>query len=275
MKEGNPLSTSTYEQSALFEHRFWLQVLGDHSRFILNALSPVEREPIQAATHFIHVFDQLLQTARSSLSHEEILVLNQQAFVQANEIRNLKLHILCRLLQGDIAVNLPPTFFNHMVNEVEEYLRILQFLMAGEQPPACHPLHYHLLWLPDASGHAVTVAKLADPVEKRISRKGEAYRELFDAFYIKATELAGYLRTNLEQFPALTRFNQEVELEIKLFTRFLNEIEEMELDDSLLGTLMPLMPDHMAREECYYLIKLSQVSEIEMPDCDPTQPRTE
>jgi hypothetical protein len=269
------LNKSNYDQSALFEHRFWLQVLGDHSRFMLNALSPVEMETIQAAAHFIHVFDQLLQTARNNLSYDEILVLNQQAFVQANEIRNLKLNILCRQLQSDIAINLPPTFINHMVNEVDEYLRILHFLIAGELPPACHPLHYHLLWLPDASGHAITIANLADPVEKKVSKTGEEYSQLFDAFYIKATELAGFLRSNLDQFPALSRFNQEVELEIKLFTRFLNEIEELELDDRLLGTLMPLMPDHMAREECYYLIKLSQVSEVAAPDCDPTKPRTE
>ncbi len=269
------MSKANYDESALFEHRFWLQILGDHSRFIMNALSPVEMETIQVAAHFIHVFDQLLQTARQPLSHDDILILNQQAYFQTNELRNLKLNILCRQLQGDITISLPPTFLNHMVNELEEYLRILQFLLAGELPPACHPLHYHLLWLPDASGHAITIARLADPVEKKISMTGEEYSELFDAFFIKATELAGYLRSNLEQFPSLSRFNLDVELEIKLFTRFLNEIEEMELDDTLLGTMMPLMPDHMAREECYYLIKLSQVSEVTTPDCDPTKPRVE
>jgi hypothetical protein len=32
------------EEEALFEHRFWLQILGDHARFILNALSPKEKK---------------------------------------------------------------------------------------------------------------------------------------------------------------------------------------------------------------------------------------
>ena len=45
--------------------------------------------------------------------------------------------------------------------------------------------------------------------------------------------------------------------------------------NKVLSTLTPLMPDHMLREECYYLIKLAQSSEVRMPDCDPTRPRVE
>ena len=51
---------ANYLQVALFEHRFWLQILGDHSRFILNALSPTETKEIQIAENFIPIFDQLL-----------------------------------------------------------------------------------------------------------------------------------------------------------------------------------------------------------------------
>lgn len=269
------MSKTSYDQSALFEHRFWLQVLGDHGRFILNALSPTEVEDVRVANHFIRVFDQLLNKSRDNLSHTEIITLNQQAFYAATELRNFKLTILCKQLQGEVNINLPPTFLNHMVNEVDEYLRILQFLMAGDLPPACHPLHYHLLWLPDASGHASAIASFTDPVEKDVIKTSMVYSKHFDEYFIKATELAGFLRTNLEQFPALSRFNKDVDLELKLFIKFLNEIEEMELDDSLLGTLTPLLPDHMAREECYYLIKLSQVSEVPAPGCDPTKPRVE
>lgn len=268
------MSTINYDQAALFEHRFWLQVLGDHARFLFNTLSPAETEEVGVAHCFIRVFDQLLETACRDLSHGEILNLNHQACFQASEIRGFKLNILRKQLESDISINLPPTFLNHMVNEVDEYLRILQFLIAEAPPPACHPLHYHLLWLPDAAGHASTIASMADPVEKPIIARSDAFSQQFEAFYMKATELAGYLRTNLDRFPALARFNQEVDLEIRLFSRFLEEIKELELDASLLGTLAPLMPDHMAREECYYLLKLAAVSEVETPDCDPTKPRT-
>jgi hypothetical protein len=60
-----------------------------------------------------------------------------------------------------------------------------------------------------------------------------------------------------------------------LFMEFLKELEEMGLTREILGALMPLMADHMAREECYYLTKLSWVSEVKTPICDPAKPRVE
>lgn len=45
---------------ALFEHRFWLQILGDHARFIFNGLSSKEAEDVQKANRFIQWFDGLL-----------------------------------------------------------------------------------------------------------------------------------------------------------------------------------------------------------------------
>jgi hypothetical protein len=49
-----------FEKAARFEHRFWLQILGDHSKFIHEALAPVQKEEIEMATLFIRVFDTLL-----------------------------------------------------------------------------------------------------------------------------------------------------------------------------------------------------------------------
>ena len=39
----------TYEESALFEHKFWLKILGDHAQFLLDALTLKEKEDIQKA----------------------------------------------------------------------------------------------------------------------------------------------------------------------------------------------------------------------------------
>ncbi|MED5051326.1 DUF2935 domain-containing protein [Anoxybacillus rupiensis] len=54
--------SSALEEKAKFEHRFWLQVLGDHarSRFIYEALAPVEKEDIATSYQFIQTFDRLL-----------------------------------------------------------------------------------------------------------------------------------------------------------------------------------------------------------------------
>ncbi|WP_139492004.1 DUF2935 domain-containing protein [Brevibacillus dissolubilis] len=269
------MSTGNFVEAALFEHRFWLQVMGDHGRFILETVSPKEMEIAKRAQYFVFVFDHLLAQSRQPLSAGELSTVTQQANYYTAEIRQFKLDLLAMHLRSEIAIGLTPTFFNHMVNEAEEYLRVLGFLLAGEVPPPCHPLHYHLLWLPDSVGHAAGIADNLDPVEKKLKKKLMEYMKQFEVFFIKATEMAGYLRTNISQFPALSRFNTDVELEMKLFTSFLKEIEELELDEKVLARLNALMPDHMAREQCYYLIKLSEVSIVEpLEGCDPTKPRT-
>ena len=40
-------------------------------------------------------------------------------------------------------------------------------------------------------------------------------------------ELTGYLRSNVKKFPALNKFNNDVEIEIELFKTFLKELEEL------------------------------------------------
>jgi hypothetical protein len=264
-----------YMQSAVTEHQFWLQVLGDHARFILTALSPVETAEIKRAIELVNVFDDLLTRSQQSIAMDELQSLNEQAYRYAKQIRSFKLHLLKRHLIDDLQCGLSPTFFNHMVNENEEYLRILKHLCAGKVPPPLHPIHHHLLWLLDAAGHASIIHGEVDPAEKTIKKQCQQFTNKFEEFYLKSVELAGYLRTNLDKFPALKRFNHDVELEMHLFTNFLNELEEMEINVELLSTLTPLIPDHMAREECYYLHKLAEVSEVKSPNCDPTKPRVE
>jgi hypothetical protein len=60
---------------------------------------------------------------------------------------------------------------------------------------------------------------------------------------------------------------------MQLFKVFLNELEAMGLTKEVLGTLSPLMADHMAREETYYLLKLSETTDLPPPKDDPTKPR--
>lgn len=269
------MGETNYANYAAFEHRFWLQILGDHARFIFNALSPKETEFIHTAKHMIEVFDQLLLKVRQPLSNENLIVISRSAHSYANEIREFKLYLLHQLLQGKVSIKLPETFLNHMTNEVEEYLRLLEYIVAGNIPPAFHPVHHHLLWLADAAGHAVTINDSVDPTEKNVRKESLKYTKHFEEFYIKAIEMAGYLRSNLQHFPALSRFNQNAALEICLFKEFLQEIAQLELNHQILGTLSPLIPDHMIREECYYLMKLAQSSEVAAVDCDPTKPRVQ
>jgi hypothetical protein len=264
--------SADYEKSILFEHRFWLQVLGDHGRFILNALSPKEKERIDIAKGFISCFDRLLDKARQNLSGREINNLDEEALKHAKSLRAFKLGLIKAHLVGKIEINLAPTFINHMVNELDEYLTILNCFISNQYPEA-PAVHYHMLWLLDGVGHANAVNCNLDDVEKDLKKKSKKFAKHFDNLHMKAIEFAGYMRTNITKFPALSRLNKQAELEMLIFMGFLKELQEMRMDKKALGTITPLMLDHMFREECYYLTKLSLVSEVKKPECDPGKPR--
>lgn len=134
-------------------------------------------------------------------------------------------------------------------------------------------MHHDLLWLPDAAGHASAIAMDLDGVEKRLIQKSKRFEQHFNEFYLKAIELTGYMRTMREHYPSLARFHIDVNMEMSVFMMFLNEIEELELSAELLSRINPLMPDHMFREECYYLLKLAECGAVPFPTCDPAKPR--
>ncbi|KGR73740.1 DUF2935 domain-containing protein [Ureibacillus sinduriensis] len=252
---------SLFFESAVFEHQFWLRILGDHSRFIHDSLYPSEKEDIAKAARFIQIFDQLLGSVEKQ-NESTMIPFTKQVEDHVNHLKAFKLSIIRRHITGEIKIHLTPSFVNHMVNELEEYQRIIGFVGGGEIPPIFHELHHHLLWLLDASGHAGAINDRLDGVERRLKEKSHNFTMHFDHFYLKAVELTGFLRTNVHKFPALSKFNEDVEIEMNLFKTFLHELEEMELNAESLGIFSALMADHMAREEQYYLMKLAQSKSV-------------
>lgn len=61
------LKNTDFIEDSQFEHRFWHQILGDHSRFIYSNLAPIEAGMINQAHHFIFMFDESLNRARSKM----------------------------------------------------------------------------------------------------------------------------------------------------------------------------------------------------------------
>jgi hypothetical protein len=269
------MNNSENHGAALMENRFWLQIMGDHARFILYSLAPTETEHIQNARQYISIFDQLMEQARRGLPEAETSVLNKSAYDNTYGFREFKLQLLALTLESKLKVHLSSTFINHMLNELEEYLRLLDALLNG-QNVLIHPLHHHLLWLPDAAGHAAGVADNLDGTEKDYYNKAKFYEQLFTDLYLKAIEVNGFTRTKLLNFASLRRLNEQSASITSAFKAFLEGIRDERSSARLLGTLLPLMADHMAREECYYLTKLSESAQnIKKPDCDPARKRIE
>ncbi|WP_160692528.1 DUF2935 domain-containing protein [Clostridium sp. C2-6-12] len=262
------------KEISLWEHNFWLQILGDHSRFILNALSPKETQFVQQAVRFINLFDDLLKESHKQISDEKFHDLNYKAYSAAMEIRELKLNILSKQIYEKIDINLPPTFINHMINELEEYICILNNLIKGDVS-VTRDIQLHMLWLPDGVGHADSIASTLDMTQKELIKKSKEYSKLFTNLYLALLEYKGYTRTGICEFPALNKLNVNASDVMSCFKKFLKELEVGILEKEIIGTLSPLMADHMFREECYYLTKLAMVAGTKNPACDPTKPRIE
>lgn len=261
--------------AALSEHRFWLQIMGDHSRFIFFSMAPTESEFILTAQEFIILFDQLLEQSHKKLSITELEELNRKAYEATYRLREFKTVLLSISLTSDLNSQLTSSFFNDMLNELEEYMFILNSMMNG-QTPLLHPLHYHILWLTDAIGHSASIIAGLDFIEKDLINLSNHFEIQFQDLNTKAFMMNGYLRTGLINFPSLERLNEQAAIAINGFMEFLSNLRDQRMDKKVLGTLMPLMADHMYREECYYLLKLSQsTSNIRKPDCDPASPRLE
>lgn len=122
----------TFQETAVFEHKFWLQVLGDHARFILDSLAEKEKDDIQQAKRFKQTFDVLLKKVNTSA---DLYSLTLEAEEYTLSFRKFKLSLIRRHLTGDIRIHLSPTFINHMVNELEEYLLVIKYLKKREVPP--------------------------------------------------------------------------------------------------------------------------------------------
>lgn len=269
------MSDAGFVSSALFEQRFWLQIFGDHGRFMFDALSPQETEELETSRRFVRQFDELLEKARRAASASDVAELNQEAHAAVQELRTYQLHLLRRHLEGRLHMLMPPTFLDHMLNELDDYLQIASYLLAGQAPPPMSALSLHLLWLDDAEGHAATIASDVDSVEAQVQQQAQAFTRRFSELHEKSLTFIEYARTGLTDFPALHRLNDEVLATMDVFRRFLHELLQLRLDNRLLGIIPPLMLDHMEREECYYLLKLSQAAGTQDPGCDPTHPRVE
>ncbi|TKI84656.1 DUF2935 domain-containing protein, partial [Bacillus mycoides] len=96
----------TYKDSALFEHKFWLRVLGDHAQFLLDALAPKETADIQRAIYFVEKFDGFL----SRINTVNLIEFAKDVNPLAEEIRLFKLSIIKKQLEGKIVIHFTPTF---------------------------------------------------------------------------------------------------------------------------------------------------------------------
>lgn len=231
-----------------FENKFWISIISDHLDFLGDKLAPSENQVLSVVNALkLRVLSLKDITIKKGL--EEYLQL-------ANEVRGLKTDLLNMLLNNVVKLHLAPTFLNHMINEVDEYISILNHVLNGD-PLDVSPIHLHLVWLPDAAGHARAVACDLDEVEALDIKRLIKSKKIFKKLFMKAVEFKGYLRAaNLEGSNVLKGLNDEAVVHLGGFVNHLEELGVLRRDGTKLGIITDQMLNHMIREELYYLTKL-------------------
>ncbi len=264
--------------SGVYELRFWLQILGDHARFIKYSLEPDQTNISMIAANFIELLDRLLEKTRESkITKEPIMKSHLGEILQTTlSFRDFKRELLAERLKNKLVTALPPVFYNHMLNELECFLKVLTDIECGQEKEE-NILGQHLLWSLDAAAHAAIIASDLDKVEYRLREMSIKFETAFDHDYIKAVELAGYFRSSPPSAaPVLEAYNRDMAFQMKEFMAFLEELKVGLKEQRISGRLWPLAVDHMYREECYYLSKIAAIEpNLSIPDCDPGRPRVE
>lgn len=276
---------------------FWAGVFRDHATFIYDGLSPKERRAAEVAAAFQHRFSTLHEEAEGlarsmglrgpagsrpvtgaddlplleRLQGAELAQYQQAAESLARRmtdaiqsLKAFKEELIGQKLSCAITLRLSPTLLQHMVNEAEEGYRTLTGLReAANLPPSLEALHHHLLWLPDASGHAASLHSGLDPTEQQLLDATTQFKRIFDGMEIKALELYSMLRIAPRMVGALRRLNRDTMTEIATFRAFLAEMREHLEGCEILGSLTPLFADHMLREELYYTEQITALQEQE------------
>lgn len=276
---------------------FWAGVLRDHAGFIHDSLAPQEQRVAEVATTFAQRFG-LLQEEGQALARSMGIAepagsyaiagespftpldryqgaelrqyqqaaqsLTRQITDHLQSLKQFKEELIQQKLECAITLHLTPTLLQHMVNEAEEAYQTLSGVRAATNlPPALEALHHHLLWLPDAAGHAGTLHGGLDPTEQQLRGSTERFKRIFDGMEIKAIELYTMLRVAPRMVGAVRRLNRDAMTEIATFRAFLAEMREHLEGCEIMGTLTPLFADHMLREELYYTEKIMQVGRQE------------
>jgi hypothetical protein len=236
------------------ENLFWLRIFRDHSQFLMDTLTPSQTAQIGGAQQFYQIFDRLLEMGRETSG--QFLQEVAQAVLQ---FRSYKLGIVNLQLAGKVPINLPPGALNEMLDEDDEYLRMLNVI--PQKPPmneAAYLIQQHLLWLPNNAAHAALIQAQLDPGEATLISLYHRYFKQFNNLTLKVMELKGLLRDNPRMVPPLIFTTRESASLTRDFMHSLESYIEMRNSGQVLAISPPLLADHLAREAAYYLEKIGQ-----------------
>lgn len=259
-------------ESNIDDLQFGFQLLGDYARFIRDALSTQAKSEIEKTLAFITVFDDFYAKSRQTLSDDQLKELNGQAFELVQEFRKFILQILRQQISKTIVINLNPNFLNMMVNTAELLLDGLSAYMRNTFPDTTNLAS---TWLQNIYITTLTIQdKLGILYFEEKTKAGE-FAAIFINLYNKSLILDGLRRTGLDNFPAFNQFYNQIQFNMIAYAEYLVDLINIILKKEYVGMLTLLDIDSMYRRACFFMTKLSLISDIQAPVCDSASPRQE
>jgi hypothetical protein len=246
---------SALKIKAVTELDFWLRIMGDHARLIKTSLRQADSNLVVVAENFREIYDRLVEKVKNDRRDLEFC---NEILSTVISFREFKRELLGESLRNNEVTCLSPTVYHHMLNELEEFLKVIHDLQS-DNPLYDNIIASHLLWISDAAGHAAMLQSLFDKTEYSYRDEAKAFENAFDKMYLAGVAIAGFFRSDSHTAqPKLDAYTCGNAGLIREFMEFLREIKAQTEQNRLAGNIIPLLPDHMLREERYYLQKIGQ-----------------
>lgn len=240
--------------SPIEEIRFWTGIMRDHGDFILYSLSFNEQGAMKSALFYKETFSRLHEQVKNLTDITAMSPIINECMTALVSFTNFKKLLLKRELACKLNTSLPPTFYNLMINEdMDFYEALVKIRCNPPLNPIIGNLNLHNTWLTDAAGHSAIIASDLDPVEKILIKEAQEFEEHFNFLKLKSEQLTKMLTRTCGNYEALKLLNKEAQKKVEEFICYLKKIKELRLCCMALGSIKPLVPDHMIREEKHYL----------------------
>ncbi|WP_160720999.1 DUF2935 domain-containing protein [Bacillus sp. USDA818B3_A] len=245
------------------EHLFWLEILQDHAIFVRDHLSVTERNEISIAEGFNQSFQRILDRLKQldselSYSTNEMIEFAKQAYSTAYEYFRFEGRLQNLRIKNEINLNLSPTYLNGTLNENQEYLRILSYLVNGQQAVPLRLDQLLDLWLEDQLGHIILLRNLVDPIELTVERQTDLYAQRFNMFILQNHHIKGFLRFTEQGFPRQKELALDVGRTVIEMNLYIRSVVDKYKGDRLLNKTTLRFLEHHFPETCYFIKKLAE-----------------
>ncbi|UGB32128.1 DUF2935 domain-containing protein [Metabacillus sp. B2-18] len=244
------------------EHLFWLEILQDHAYFVRDHLSVSEVEYVRTSQQYIYLFGELItllnSIPRKGLYYDEVMIsFAKRAWPVVKGYFEFEGNLQSLRIDNKVNLNLSPTYLNGTLAENQEYLRILTFLVQGQEPVPLPLADLMDLWLEDQLGHVLLFEDLLDPIELIATKQAEAYINRYQAFIIQNRHLKGYLRFKEPNFARQREFANDVGQTTIEMSKFIYSMMIKYKENKLLNKTTLRFLEHHFPETCYFIKKLS------------------